>query len=121
MPPLLWRIFAIGDHIRLAWLYLQKYSLPDVLTRYSEGIKNFARANGQENLYHETITRAFFFLINERMESSPDESKGWETFAEENPDLLNWQDSILNRYYRPEVLFSGLARRTFVLPEANRN
>ena len=102
----------------MAWLYLQKYSVPETLTRYSRGIKNFARANGKENLYHETITWAFIFLVEERMESSPDKNMGWETFAEENADLLNWQDSILNRYYRPEVLFSSLARRTFVLPES---
>ena len=111
--------FRHREHIRLAWLYLQNYTVPEALTRYARCIKNFARANGKENLYHETITWAFIFLIKERMESSSSkENMGWENFAVENADLLNWQDSILNRYYRPEVLFSRLARRTFVLPES---
>ncbi len=113
--------FRHRDHIRLAWLswlYLQNYTVPETLTRYSRGIENFARANGKENLYHETITWAFIFLVEERMESSPDRNMDWETFAEENSDLLNWQDSILSRYYRTEVLFSSLARRTFILPES---
>ena len=69
--------FRHRDHIRLAWLYLQNYTVPETLTRYSRGIKNFARANGKENLYHETITWAFIFLVEERMESSPDKNMDW--------------------------------------------
>lgn len=32
-------------------------------------------------------------------------------------DLLAWQPSILDRYYRAETLDSDRARRTFVMPD----
>ncbi len=108
--------FRHRDHIRLAWLYLRRYSVPHVLELYTQGIKNFARANGSETLYHETITWAYIFLVKERMETA-DGNEHWEDFASKNPDLMSWQDSVLNRYYPKEVLFSDLAKKTFLLPE----
>jgi hypothetical protein len=41
----------------------------------------------------------------------------WESFAAANADLLTWQPSVLDRYYRPETLASDLARRAFVWPD----
>jgi hypothetical protein len=41
----------------------------------------------------------------------------WEDFCRDNPDVLTWRPSILDRYYRPETLGSDLARRVFVLPD----
>ena len=42
---------------------------------------------------------------------------GWEDFARENPDLLTWRPSVLDRYYTAETLGSELARQVFVLPD----
>lgn len=108
--------FHHTDHIRLAWLYLRQYSVPQVLERYSRGIRNFAKAHGNENLYHETITWAYIFLIKERMEkSAPDDD--WAAFADKNPDLLRKGKSALNRYYAKDVLTSDRARKSFLLPD----
>jgi hypothetical protein len=41
----------------------------------------------------------------------------WEEFAAGNPDLLNWKDNVLRKYYSKEVLASDLARTTFLLPD----
>jgi hypothetical protein len=93
-------------------------SLLETLTRFSENLKRFATANGKPNLYHETITWAYAFLINERMERTG-RTENWEEFAASNSDLFDWKKSILKSYYSEETLRSELARKTFVFPDNN--
>ena len=107
--------FRHRDHIRLAWLYLRLYPVPVALGRFVEGIKRFAHRVGQDGLYHETITYAFIFLINERMERDR-RADSWEAFAARNTDLLTRGKALLNTYYRAEILDSDLARKVFVMP-----
>lgn len=106
--------FHHRDHVRLAWLYLERYPALEALTRFAEGLKRFAAINGHPGLYHETITWAYLFLIHERKA----ETETWEEFAARNPDLLGWNPSVLDRYYDRETLFSDRARRLFVMPGA---
>jgi hypothetical protein len=54
------------------------------------------------------------FAVNERMNKT---GQSWEEFAVANPDLLDWRNSILRRYYTEETLASQKARRMFVLPD----
>lgn len=108
--------FHHRDHVKLVWLYLQRYSILETLQKFSEGLKRFAAAHGKSNLYHETITWAYVFLIQERRQKAAGE-QSWEAFAEANPDLLNWQTNILKAFYREETLHSELARKIFLLPD----
>lgn len=108
--------FHHRDHVRLAWLYLERYPVLEALARFTEGLKRFAAANGHPGLYHETITWAYLFLIRERKAGPGEET--WEEFASRNPDLLGWNPSILDRYYAKETLHSERARRVFVMPGA---
>lgn len=108
--------FHHRDHVRVAWLYLRQGTLLQALDRFVTGLQRFAAHHGKPGLYHQTITWAFVLLIQERSERSPADS--WDRFASENPDLLQWNPSALERYYRPETLQSELARRAFVLPDA---
>jgi hypothetical protein len=108
--------FHHQDHVRLAWLYLCRYSLIEALVRFSEGLKRFALAKGKANLYHETITLAYVFLIQERMKRCGLE-QSWQEFADNNADLLDWKNSILNIYYSDETLRSDFARAVFVFPD----
>ena len=41
----------------------------------------------------------------------------WTDFVSQNPDLLTWRPSVLDRYYRPDTLQSERARRSFLLPD----
>ena len=75
-----------------------------------------AEARGKPQLYHETITWAYVFLIQERMASAR-KKQSWDEFASCNSDLLVWKNGILTRYYRAETLASDLARAVFVLPD----
>ena len=107
--------FHHADHVQLAFSYLENYSVLDALQRFCSALKQFAGANGKPQLYHETITCAYFFLIHERMARR--ESASWEEFSGHNPDLFIWKGGILTRYYCDATLESELARKVFVLPD----
>ncbi len=108
--------FHHREHAKVVWLYLQRSSVLETLARFSDNLKRFAAANGKANLYHETITWSYVFLINERMERNG-KGSGWDNFAKNNADLLSWKSNILKSYYSEQTLSSELARKTFVFPE----
>src|SRR5262249_15727789 len=78
--------FRHADHVRLAFAYLSEYQVLQALEKFCAALKSFAAARGKTQLYHETITFAFFFLIRERMARS--EKKDWQDFVDANPDLF---------------------------------
>ena len=107
--------FHHADHVRLAFAYLCEHPVLQALEKFASALKRFAAARGKTQLYNETITCAYFFLIRERMACC--DGADWEEFARENPDLLTWKDGVLSRYYREATLKSDLARKVFVLPD----
>ena len=107
--------FHHRDHVQMAWLHVRRYGLLEALDRFSKSLRRLARQAGQPGRYHETMTRAFMLLINERIERDEGDIS-WEEFARRNPDLLAWGPSVLEAYYDASVLGSDLARRVFVLP-----
>ncbi|MGB0006658.1 MAG: hypothetical protein WBP97_06180 [Candidatus Sulfotelmatobacter sp.] len=107
--------FHHADHVHLAFAYLSEYSILAALERFTGALKQFAVANGKPQLYNETITCAYFFLIRERI--ARDGVRDWQEFARLNPDLLTWRDGILSRYYCEATLRSDLARNVFVFPD----
>jgi len=111
--------FHHADHVRLAYEYLSRYPVLTALEKFSGALKQFAAAQGKAQLYHETITWAYLFLIRERM-SRASGRQMWEEFAADNSDLLTWERGsrgILGRYYQPETLGSEAARTSFLLPD----
>jgi hypothetical protein len=107
--------FHHADHVRLAFAYLAIYPPLQALENFSAALKRFAAARGKSQLYHETITHAYFFLIRERMARCS--TANWDEFADQNPDLLIWKNGILTRYYHESTLQSDLARTVFVFPD----
>ena len=107
--------FHHADHVRLAFAYLAIYPPLQALENFSAALKRFATARGKSQLYHETITHAYFFLIRERMARCS--TANWDEFADRNPDLLIWKNGILTRYYHESTLQSDLARTVFVFPD----
>jgi hypothetical protein len=108
--------FRHAVHVRVAFLYLAALPALEALQAFSRGLQRFAAAHGKPNLYHETITWAYIFLIRERM-ARAGTVQTWEGFARENQDLLIWKGGVLSRLYREQTLTSELARRVFVLPD----
>ena len=101
------------EHVRVVFLYLCRFPVLEALQKFASALKRFASAEGKSNRYHETITWGYVFLVREWMSRGQD----WNCFAAANPDLLNWEDSILRKYYREETLKSEKARQVFVMPD----
>ena len=108
--------FHHRDHVKMAFLYLQKYQPLEALDHFSSALIRFATAHGKPNLYNETITWAFLLLIRERI-ARTNSRETWAEFSAMNTDLLRWDDNILLKYYRPETLTSELAKRVFLFPD----
>jgi hypothetical protein len=108
--------FHHRDHVKMAFLYLQKYQPLEALGHFSSALTRFATAHGKPNLYNETITWAFLLLIRERI-ARTNSPQTWSEFSATNTDLLRWDDNILLKYYRPETLTSDLAKRVFLFPD----
>ena len=106
-------LFDHSAHVKMAWIYLKKYDLPEALRYFSDALKNFAIVNNAQGLYHETITFAYLLLINERMKMS-ETLEPWEEFVENFPELFDWKDNILKKHYREETLKSLAAKKYFV-------
>jgi hypothetical protein len=88
----------------------------DAIAKFSSALKRFAQAKGKPNLYHETITWAYLFLIRERIARSG-RTQSWGEFAVNNQDLLQWKGGVLTSLYCQETLNSDLARQVFLLPD----
>ncbi len=108
--------FRHVDHVKMAFLYLQRFRVVDALRRFSDSLARFAAAHGKTDLYNETITWAYLLIIRERL-ARAGRHQTWTEFAAGNPDLLSWKDSVLKKYYREETLTSDLAKKTFILPD----
>jgi hypothetical protein len=108
--------FHHDQHVRVAWIYLGQAPLIPALMRFVTALKQFAAAQGKPDLYHETITVAFFLLIEDRL-ARYGRGSTWEAFAAMHPDLFSRQPSVLARYYSTELLMSPLAKARFVWPD----
>ena len=109
------------DHVRMAFLYLARFPILEAIQRFSLALERLATATGKPNLYHETITWAFLFLIRERLVEQTsrlgDRQPSWDEFTAANPDLLNRKSIVILRdYYFEETFASELAKKVFILP-----
>ena len=108
--------FRHTEHVRVAFLYLSTFPILEALQTFSAALQRFAAAHGKSKLYHETITWAYMFLIQERM-ARAGRKQNWDEFAESNAGLLAWKGSVLTRFYSEQTLRSDLAREIFVFPD----
>jgi hypothetical protein len=105
-----------AEHVRLAFEMLGRHPFDEALARYAAGLRRTTERLGVTGRYHMTITVAFLALVGERRHATG--AATWEAFAVAAPELLDRR--VLERWYPPDVLASGMARATFVLPPAGR-
>lgn len=108
-------LFGHRQHVRMAWLFLQRDGMPGALGSFSQALRRFAAAKGAHQLFHITVTWAYLLLINQRQQQC--QTADWESFAAGNADLLHWKPSVLDEYYTADVLWSERARHTFLMPD----
>ena len=106
------------QHIKVAYLYLRRYSLDTAIARMSAGVKKYNAAHnvpeGLDRGYHETMTQAWMRLVYFTLcEYGPAENT--EAFYEANPQLS--QKKTLRFFYTRETFMSPKAKAEFVPPD----
>jgi hypothetical protein len=104
--------FPHRAHLHMAWLYVTSLGVEPAIEKVTMGIRNLARTHGHSNLYHDTLTRAWVYLVAGAATPQP---CGFDAFVERNPELLD--KHLLNRYYSPDLLWSPQARTYWVPPD----
>lgn len=105
--------FPHRAHLRMAWLYIRQLGIEGAVDHASMGIRNLAQAHGHTTLYHDTLTRAWVYLIAERAASTPVED--FDVFLTAYPELLD--KNLLLQHYSPDLLYSADARAHWVAPD----
>jgi hypothetical protein len=106
--------FHHRDHIRLAWIYLQRYEEPEARRHIAEAIRKFAAHHGKRDKYHETITMAWLRLVANAMAHLPPEAS-FNDLTAASPELLDKRS--IERFYSMPILASDAARTSWVEPD----
>lgn len=102
-------------HVRLAYIYLCQLPADEAAEAMKHSLLAYLDHLGVgASKYHETITRAWIMAVRHFMEASTECASAAE-FIERNPRLLD--SKIMLTHYSAEVLFSPVARSTFVKPD----
>jgi hypothetical protein len=105
--------FPHRAHLRMAWLYVTCLGPDAAIQKAADGIRNLALQNGLPTLYHDTITRAWVYVVAAAIGHSS--SASFTGFIEEHPRLLD--KHLLLEHYTSGVLTSPQARATWVAPD----
>lgn len=106
--------FSHKVHVHLGWIYVSRFPLTEAIERFRARLINWAKLNGAEDLYHETVTWAYLMIIDERQRRGA--HVDFESFLRANEDLLA-KPSVLEQYYTREMLDSDYAKRHYVMPD----
>lgn len=106
------------QHIKVAYLYLVRYSFDQAVVRIRERIKAHNTAHNVPESptggYHETMTQAWMRLVHLTIcEYGPGDSA--DSFFEQHPEL--WEKKTLRLFYSRELFMSPRAKVEFVEPD----
>jgi hypothetical protein len=101
--------FHHRDHLRLAWLQVDRLGLEAAAVAVAVGIRGFAASYGLAGLYHETLTRFWVRIVAHASAASFEET------LERHPLLLDKELPL--RHWRGETLFGDAARAAWVEPD----
>jgi hypothetical protein len=106
------------SHIRMAWIYLSRYSFEEALGRIRTGLLQYAAAHGVPDAidrgYHETLTVVWLRLVHVTMRHQP-QAVDLTAFCLEQPHLL--ARTLLNLYYTRDRKTTADAKARFIAPD----
>lgn len=105
--------FPHRAHLRMAWLYVMKLGPDAAIPKAADGIRNLAKRSGLPTLYHDTITRAWVYVVAAAIGHSS--SNTFTGFIDEHPRLLD--KHLLLEHYTKDTLTSPQARAAWVPPD----
>jgi len=101
------------EHLRTAWLYLQRLDFEETAAAVAIGIRRLSAAHGAPGRYHETLTRVWVRLVSAACERAP--GLGFDALLGSHPELLD--RNLPYRHYTRERLLSDAARAGWIEPD----
>jgi len=104
-------------HVRVAFIYLEKYGFNNALISMREGIQRYNDSksipNSLESGYHETLTVAWLKIIESQKRGcdSSDSLQFWCSHRQLHDKTL------LRRYYTSDCILTDTAKRKYVEPD----
>ncbi len=112
LPPAL---FDHLGHLRMAWIYLQRYGEDRAIEKACGGIRAFARHHGDADKFHKTLTVASIKIVNHFVQGSS--ADHFSNFIRENPGLGHSFKELVERHYSGSLLGSKKARGEYLPPD----
>ena len=106
--------FHHNDHIRLAWLCVQRYGAHEAEAKLLDGLRQFAQRAGVPQKFMHTTTIAWTRLVATAQAASP-AAINFPEWIQLHPELLD--RNLLARYYSPGRLETAEARSGWVEPD----
>jgi hypothetical protein len=106
--------FRHRDHVRLAWLAVRRHGADVAEEVVTAGIRKFARHNGNESLYHDTMTRFWVRLVAHAVSDRP-EIADFDAFLGAYPILLDKNTPL--RHWSRDLMFGAGARAGWREPD----
>lgn len=112
LPPTL---FTHEAHLRLAWIYVNKYGIEKACDKLCDEIKQFDTIHGDGSKFNTTVTVAAARAVYHFMLKS--NSDTFSAFMEEFPRLKTAFKDLLDQHYAFDVFSSETAKVGYVEPD----
>jgi N-formylglutamate deformylase len=112
LPP---SAFNHRNHLRVAWIHLQRFPLDEAIEWTCAGIARYATHLGVPDRYHRTMTEALIRLMARAGASDP--SLSFEDFLARAPAFSGDCRTLIAAHYSPDLLARSDARYRFLSPD----
>ena len=107
--------FNHKNHLRLAWIHLQKYGLDQAIKNVVIQLKDYVNKLGAQDKFHMTLTVAAVHIMNHFKDKAS--YKDFDICLDEHPILLNDFKKLLLAHYSPNILASNSAKQVYIKPD----
>lgn len=108
-------LFDHEAHLRLAYLYIQRFGLHTAISEVCKQIKAFTENVGEPERYNETVTTAAVRAVDHFMNRAG--SKDFKSFIKEFPKLKDNLKELLAQHYGIDIYNSEIAKSSFLEPD----
>ena len=108
-------VFSHEAHLRLAWIYIDKYGLEQAKTKIQKQLQDFVSHVGATDKYHKTLTIVATHAVNHFKNQS--KSANFQDFILEFPRLKNDFKGMISSHYSFNVFNSPKAKLEFIKPD----
>ena len=108
-------LFNHEAHLRLAWIYIQRYGIDTAISNMCVQTRNFARTAGAPDKFNMTVTVAAVKAVYHFIQRS--QTKDFREFIETFPRLNNNFKDLLKCHYSIDIFNSQQAKKQYIPPD----